>query len=257
RASVFGRSGAKWSPPTELVGPGAQDALPICSVALSGDGGTVVVGGNNDDGGDTGAAWVFTRSGGTWTQQQKLVGTGAIGSAYQGTSVALSGDGNTAIVGGPCDNGTCASAGAAVGAAWVFTRSGGTGAQHRKRVGTGALGSANQVASVALSGGGNTAIVGGDADNSGNPGAAWVFTRSGSTWSQQQKLVGTGAAGSADQGWSAALSCNNAVVGALEDNTGTGAAWVFIAPPTQTHEFNGDCNADHLCGNRRTREVVA
>ena len=52
-----------------------------------------------------GAAWVFTRSGGVWTQQgSKLVGTGAVGDADLGSSVALSADGNTAIVGGPGDN---------------------------------------------------------------------------------------------------------------------------------------------------------
>ena len=55
--------------------------------------------------GGEGAVWVFTRSGRTWTQQgPKLVGTGALGDAVQGTSVALSGDGNTALVGGPGDN---------------------------------------------------------------------------------------------------------------------------------------------------------
>jgi hypothetical protein len=44
---------------------------------------------------------VYTRSGGTWTQQgSKLVGSGATGAAYQGNSVALSADGNTAVLGG-------------------------------------------------------------------------------------------------------------------------------------------------------------
>ena len=82
-----------------------------------------------------GAAWVFTRSGTTWTQQgPKLVGTGAAGDADQGVSVALSGDGNTALVGGAGDNGS-------EGAAWVFTRSGTTWTQQgSKLVGTGAVG---------------------------------------------------------------------------------------------------------------------
>jgi hypothetical protein len=67
------------------------------------------------DNGEVGAAWVFTRSGGVWSQQgSKLVGTGAVGPAGQGRSVALSADGNTAIVGGPADNTN-------IGAAWVFT----------------------------------------------------------------------------------------------------------------------------------------
>jgi hypothetical protein len=65
-----------------------------------------------------GAAWVFTRSSGTWSQQgNKLVGNDAFGNATQGVSVALSADGNTAIVGGPADNN-------GAGAAWVFTRNG-------------------------------------------------------------------------------------------------------------------------------------
>ncbi len=88
------------------------------SVALSSDGNTAIVGGWSDNG-KTGAAWVFTRSGGVWTQQgKKLVGTGAAGNARQGMSVALSADGNTATVGGWSDN-------SKIGAAWVFTRNGG------------------------------------------------------------------------------------------------------------------------------------
>jgi hypothetical protein len=58
------------------------------SVALSGDGNTVVVREPGDNDG-LGATWVFTRSGGVWTQQRnKLVGTGAVGNANQGLSVA-------------------------------------------------------------------------------------------------------------------------------------------------------------------------
>src|SRR5207302_1802677 len=83
------------------------------SVSLSSDGNTVIVGGYGDNG-NKGAGWAFTRSGGVWTQQgSKLVGTGAIGAAQQGYSVALSSDGNTAIVGGYTDNG-------GAGAAWVY-----------------------------------------------------------------------------------------------------------------------------------------
>jgi hypothetical protein len=64
-----------------------------------------------------GAAWVFTRTGGVWSQEAKLVGTDATGpfGAEQGQSVSLSGDGNTAIAGGPGDNG-------GAGAAWVFAK---------------------------------------------------------------------------------------------------------------------------------------
>jgi FG-GAP repeat len=146
------------------------------SVALSGDGNTAIVGGPFDNDGYPGAAWVYTRSGVVWTQQgSKLVGTGAVGQSQQGYSVALSGDGNTALVGGPLDN--FISESGAAGAVWVYTRNGGLWTQQgTKLVGAGAVGLASQGQSVALSGDGNTAIVGGPADNS-DAGAAWVFVQ--------------------------------------------------------------------------------
>jgi len=74
------------------------------SVALSADGNTAMVGGWSDHD-RTGAVWVFTRSRGIWSQQgKKLVGSGAVGAASQGMSLALSADGNTALIGGPSDN---------------------------------------------------------------------------------------------------------------------------------------------------------
>ena len=86
----------------KLVGTDAAvNAQQGFSVALSADGNTAIVGGYADNS-SAGAAWVFTRSGAVWTQQgSKLVGTGAVGHAWQGYSVAMSADGNTAIVGGP------------------------------------------------------------------------------------------------------------------------------------------------------------
>jgi hypothetical protein len=74
---------------SKLLGSGAiGTSVQGSSVAISADGYTVIVGANNDNGG-IGAVWAFTRSGGEWTQQgNKLVGTGAIGTAAQGVSVA-------------------------------------------------------------------------------------------------------------------------------------------------------------------------
>jgi hypothetical protein len=209
----------------KLVGSGAVGtAQQGFSVALSADGSTLIVGGNTDNNGFPGAAWVFTRSAGGWTQQgNKLLGSGAIGRAVQGFSVALSADGNTAIVGGHDDNGSA-------GAAWVYTRSGGVWAQQRdKLVGSGAVGEAFQGHAVALAADGNTAIVGGPADDDGT-GAAWVFTRSGGVWTQEGgKLVGTGVVGDAFLGNSVALSAdgNTAVVSGPGDNGGAGAVWVY------------------------------
>jgi lipocalin len=225
-AWVFTRSGGVWTQQGEkLVGTDAGGSTDQgSSVALSADGNTAIVGGPFTG---VGAAWVFTRSGGVWTQQgPKLVGTGAVGSfVKQGASVALSADGATAMVGGPGDSYN-------TGAAWVFTRSGGVWTQQgEKLVGTGAVSVAAQGDSVALSADGNTAIVGGSRDNN-LIGATWVFTRSGGVWMQQgEKLVATGTEYSdcVRQGYSVSLSGdgNTAIVGGPCDNFITGAAWVF------------------------------
>jgi hypothetical protein len=181
------------------------------------------VGGWSDNS-KTGTAWVFTRSGGIWTQQgKKLVGTDSVGSARQGMSVALSADGNTAIVGGPGDNPWDRSAPfglGATGAAWVFTRSGGVWTQQNKLISTGVV--ARLGTSVALSADGNIAIVGGFAEDGG---VALVFTRIGGQWAQDKKLVGTGAVGKSAP--SLALSADSSVIilGASNDNGGVGAVF--------------------------------
>jgi len=108
----------------KLVGAGAISGFPpgegngMDNVALSGDGNTAIIGSPSDSD-STGVALVFTRSGGVWTQQgDRLVGTDPVGLfLWEGASVGLSSDGNTAIVGAPFDN-------QGIGAAWVFVNSG-------------------------------------------------------------------------------------------------------------------------------------
>jgi hypothetical protein len=234
-AWIWTRSGGVWTQQgAKLVGSGVAGGVSRqgWAVSLSADGNTAIVGGIADNG-VVGAAWVWTRSAGVWTQQGgKLAGSDSVGTAAQGRAVSLASDGNTAIVGGDGDN-------SGVGAAWVWTRSSGMWTQQGpKLVGSGAVGAAQQGASVSLSGSGNTAIVGGWKDNSEN-GATWVWTRSAGAWSQQgAKLVGTGAAGSARQGYSAALSSDGstAIVGGPNDNAGVGAVWIFTSafPPVIT-----------------------
>lgn len=226
-AWVYTRSGGVWSQQAKLVGAfSGPQPFQGTSVAVSADGNTVIVGGPNDAGG-IGAAWVYTRSGGVWSHQQKLFGSGAVGGwVGRGASVALSSDGNTAIVGGPWDD-------EFAGAAWVFTRSNGVWTQQGpKLVGTGAMGQARQGSSVAISSDGNRAIVGGPWDD-GEAGAAWIFTRSGATWTQLgATLVGRGALGAAHQGLSVAISGNGAtlIVGGPTDGHG-GSAWVYLRKP--------------------------
>jgi hypothetical protein len=201
---------------TGAIGPADQGL----SVSLSADGNTVIIGGPVDNN-DAGAAWVFARSHGHWAQQVKLIGRGAVGSAEQGSSVSLSGDGNTAIIGGPEDS-------SGLGAAWVFVRSGAAWRQRAKLV-SGVTSPSLFGFSVSLSRDGNTAIVGGQLEND-DVGAARVFTQSHGVWKQQAKLLGTGVTGSAaEQGASVSLSRdgNTAIVGGPADNDGVGAAWVF------------------------------
>ena len=109
------RSEAQSQQGRKLVGTGAVlSPQQGSSVAVSADGNTAIVGDFNDNGG-VGAALIYTRSGGTWSQQgSKLVSISAVGgSAFQGNSVEISADGNTAIMGAPHDNGS-------IGTAWVF-----------------------------------------------------------------------------------------------------------------------------------------
>ncbi|MFN5692427.1 MAG: hypothetical protein ACK46Z_07990, partial [Bacteroidota bacterium] len=223
------------------------------SVALSPDGNTALIGGWGDNN-DAGAAWIFTRSGGVWTQQgNKLLGTGKVGNSEQGGAIALSADGNTAITGGWADN-------TYAGAAWIFSRSGNDWIQQgNKLVGSGAIGNARQGLSVAVSADGNTAIVGGFGDN-GNIGAAWVYTRSGSVWSQQgNKLVGSGAVGSALQGYSVSLSAdgNTAIIGGNGDNGNSGASWIFSRSGNTWTEVGSKIIGTGAIGNARQGRGVA
>src|SRR5207248_1409745 len=152
----------------------------------------------------------------TFTQQQEL--TASDGAAYDqfGYSVALSGDGNTALLGAYGKN-------AAQGEADRVTRWGATWSQQQEL--TASDGAANDQFgySVALSGDGNTALVGAVYKNA-YQGAAYAFTRSGATWSQQQELTASDGAANDRFGYSAALSGdgNTALLGAYGKNAAQG-----------------------------------
>ncbi len=229
----------------KLVGAGAIGAAEQGqAVAISADGNTAIVGGDQDSTG-RGAAWIFTRTGNIWSPLgYKLVGAGASGLASQGHAVAISADGNTALVGGYGDS-------SGLGALWVFTRSGAVWTQQGgKLTGAGATGAAGLGYSVSLSADGNTALAAGPYDN-GDIGATWVFTRSGTTWSQQgNKLTGTGAIGAAYQGWGVSISANGttAIVGGPGDNGFTGAAWIFTRSGNTWAQQGGKLVGSGLAG---------
>jgi RTX calcium-binding nonapeptide repeat (4 copies)/Domain of unknown function DUF11/Fibronectin type III domain/FG-GAP repeat len=218
-AWVFVRTGSTWT----QQGPklSGSSAFFGNTVALSADGNTALIGGSNDNQ-DVGAAWVFTRSGSIWTQQGPKLTPSDETTDHFGWSVALAADGDTALIGG--DNG-----------AWVFNRSGSTWAQQgAKLTGAGEVGVGEFGYSGALSADGNTALVGGPGDNN-YAGAAWMFTRSGSTWTEQgPKLTPSDETGAGQFGWSVSLTAdgNTALIGGPLDNNTVGAAWQFTRSGT-------------------------
>ena len=197
------------------------------SVAISADGNTAIVGGSQDSLG-LGAAWIYTRTGSNWIPQGSKLTPYSITHNYSetspgfGSSVALSADGNTAIIGGPNDS-------SGVGSSWIFTRMGNTWTEQARLIGNDGTGFPNQGISVGLSADGRTAIIGGYNDNN-TQGAAWIFTRNDSVWSQVgSKLFGNDNIGSAQQGYAVALSADakTAIVGGNFDNGGNGASWIY------------------------------
>ena len=219
---VLTRSGAAWTdtgaPLVPAAGPDASGFG--TAVAVSADGAVALVGAPDADAG-YGAAWLFVRSGGTWTQAARLTGAGEASAGKFGSSVALSADGGVAVVGAPAEAGGS-------GAGWVFVRSAGTWTQRgTKLTGAGATGAATFGTAVAVAGDGATVMAGGPADNA-STGALWVFARGGDgTYAQDgPKLAVTGAGG---LGTSVAVDSNGAslVAGAPADAS-AGAAYVFV-----------------------------
>jgi hypothetical protein len=227
-AWVYTRAGSTWTEQAKVTGDGEYDGAFGTSVALSADGSSAVIGEPSGGpaltgGGNAGAVWSFTRTGSTWSESQELGPSDANGRTDFGTSVALSDDGLTALIGGPFDNdGT--------GAVWAFRSSGSTWTQAGPKL------TANDETqpgefgtNVALSGDGSVALVGAWLDGN-RSGAAWLFTSSGSSWAQQgPKTTASNEGGAASFGHGVALSDDGttALVGGPTDNGYRGAAWVY------------------------------
>jgi hypothetical protein len=198
------------------------------SVALDGD--TVVVGSFWDDIGanlEQGSAYVFTRSGAVWTQQQKLTaGDSAAGDQF-GLAVALRGD--TVVIGAPFHG---ISGQEYQGAVYVFTRSGVVWTQQQKLTASDGVRNDGFGGAVALDG--DTLAVGATGDDIGpneGQGSAYVFKRNSGIWTEQQKLTATAGTMSEAFGGAVALDGDTVVVGALDNNFGSnfnkGSAYIF------------------------------
>ncbi len=197
--SVYSRAvGGTWTRRARLSPAQKGDGLGT-SIAISADGRVVLAGVNRGKG----AAWIFrSAGGGTWIGQKLTPRDPKGQSSFFGYSLALSESGSTALIGGPGDAGFR-------GAAWVFTRQGTTWKQQgSKLVGKGEVGADRFGWSVALTGDGSQALVGGPRDRD-SVGAAWSFSRSGSNWRQSgNKLMTPSVLGRRrfEFGWDVALS---------------------------------------------------
>ena len=224
-AYVFVRSGATWIEQAKLLpGDGALGDRFGTSVSISGD--TVVVGApfDDDNGSSAGSAYVFVRSGTTWTEQAKLLpGDGAASDDF-GTSVSI--DGDITVVGAIQHD----DSGGNSGSAYVFVRSGATWSEEAKLLASD--GAAGDFFGQSVSVSGSTAAVGAlQYDDAGtSSGSAYVFVRSGTTWSEQAKLTASDAAAGDFFGGSVAISGDTFVVGAPHDDDNgnlSGSAYVF------------------------------
>jgi len=199
------------------------------AVAVSGD--TVVVGAalEEDANGVTqGAAYVFVRSGAGWIQQQKLKANPLINNAEFGNVVDISG--NTIVVGAwketnlnppnpPTDT---------QGAAYVFVRNGTVWTQQARLLASDGNFNDQFGNSVAIDG--DSIAVGAFFDDVGanlNQGSVYVFTRSGSTWTQQTRFSSTNGAANDNFGQSVDISGETVAVGAVRKNSFRGAAYIF------------------------------
>jgi hypothetical protein len=229
-AQVFVRSGEEWTEQQELV-PNAEEPPGECclepaafggAVSLSADGSTALIGGRRTSGGAQ-AAWVFKRSGETWSQEGPLmyVPSGLEGGGGFGDSVALAPDGASALIGAP--DGQRVFVFAPSGETWTKRASLGPGGGPGTLFGRG----------VAISGDGSTALIGGELGDVGQEEPVWFYTRSGEGWAQVGAArVGAGEISRSEFGSRVALSNDGglALVGGpgAEHEAERGAVWTFV-----------------------------
>ncbi len=243
---VFSRSNGSWVQQAYIKASNAEAGDEFGgSVALSSDGNTLIVGASGERSNATGvstdgsgeednseilagAVYVFSRSGSNWSQQAYVKASNAEAGDRFGGSVALSSDGNTLVVG----------VGEATGAVYVFGYNGSGWSQQAYIKASNAEAFDFFGKSVALSNDGNTLAVGawgessnasgistdgtGEEDNSASfAGAVYVFSRSGSSWSQQAYVKASNAEADDMFGESVALSDdgNTLVVGAGRESS--------------------------------------
>jgi hypothetical protein len=222
-AYAFTRSGSTWTQKDKLTASDAAEGDRFgSSVSVSGD--TALVGAPQNDS-NTGSAYVFVRAGELWPQQGvPLIASDGVSGDFFGTSVSVSGD--TALIGADYGDGVVADS----GSAYVFVRSGNTWTQQQEL--TASDGAANDRFGYSVSIDGDAALVG--AYNDDGAGSTYAFVRSGSTWTQQDKLTASDGASGDLFGESVSIDGDTALVGAGGDDSFTGSAYVFVKARTSS-----------------------
>ena len=239
-AYIFVKSGSSWTQQTILTASDGEANDRFGSgVSISSDGSYAIVGAEQEDGGNgnpagyAGAAYIFTRSGSTWTEQQKITASDAQTNDRFGSAVSISSDGSYAIVGAYLEDDGSGDPTSNAGAAYIFTRSGSTWTQQQRIDAPGASTNDFFGYRVGLNSNGTYALITAIQDYNGalvNAGAVYVFTRSGSTWTQQAKLTPSDASASDFFGRSVSLDSNaNYAVATTSSNFRAegGAAYIY------------------------------
>jgi len=248
-AYVFKRDGTAWTEQVKLLpSDGAADDMFGLSVSISGEYAIIGAYHDDDNGVDSGSAYIFTRSGTTWTEQAKLLASDGAADDWFGNFVSI--DGDYAIVGAPWDDDN----GVDSGSAYVFKRDGTAWTEQAKLLPSD--GAADDwFGSVSIDG--DYVIVGAvwDDDNGVYSGSAYIFKRSDTVWTQQAKLLASDGAEEDIFGMSVSIDGEYAIVGAPNDDDngdGSGSAYVFKRSGTtwteQAKLLPSDGAADDLFG---------
>lgn len=237
---IYVRSGTTWTQqPRLMVDDGESFG---CSVAISGDIVMIGASGTEIDGRKRqGAVYVFARSGGTWAQQQKLTASDGVAYNYFGNSIAFSGD--TIVVGA-----NLSVINNYQGAAYVFVNNGNAWIQQQKLIASDGAAGDYFGADVGISG--DTAIVGAkNADVSGrsDQGAAYVFVRNGSVWTEQ-KLTSSYGVAKDYFGQGVAISSDTAIIGSYLEGNDQGVVYIFGSSVITTYTISGTVRATNGTG---------
>ena len=205
------------------------------SVAISGDGNTLVIGSRNDDdkGSDSGSAYVFIKNGTMWLQQQKLIASDGAASDNFGWVVSISHDGNTIAVGAYRDD----DKGSDSGSVYIFNRVNNNWSETKKIVLSNGTALDYFGYDLELSGDGNTIIIGAYGDNDDvstniEVGSAIIYEYDGTDWLFKQKLRPTNIGTNTEFGSSVSINYDGtrSVIGARRSNeiaTSNGSVFIF------------------------------